>query len=120
MTPPKSARRRCLLLAGLALLALPASHASEPLSDRVQIDGLEGPLHDAERGWVALPRSERLRAIALTDRCSAIGGPRGKFKVAQGRLWLYGFNRCGGDLSLSEIYPGSRAPILANWVTGFA
>lgn len=107
-----------LIVSVLALQAPGAVHATEPLVDRVEIQGLEGRLHDAKRGLLDLPRSERLRAMALQERCSAIGGPRGKYRIANGRLWLQGLYRCGGDVDLRDVYPDSQGPMLVTWVTG--
>ena len=115
-------RWRCFILAAsafvAALLAPVVVHATEPLFDRVEMDGYAGRLHDAQRGWLELPHSEQFRALALSERCSAIGGPRGKFKVVNGQLWLYGLYRCAGDLSVQDVYPDSPAQVVATWVTG--
>lgn len=94
------------------------SLATAPLFDQVEIDGQEGRLHDNSRGWLELPESQQRRSIALAENCSAIGGPRGKFKVANGSLWLQSLYRCGGDIPLSSVYPESSAPMAATWVTG--
>ena len=107
-----------LTLSVLVLLAPGVSHATEPLADRVEIGGLEGRLRRAGPGWLDLPHSERLRALALQERCTAVGGPRGKYRIASGRLWLHGLYRCGGDVNLSDVYPDRRGPMLATWVTG--
>ena len=108
-----------LTVSVLVLLAPKVSHATEPLIDRVEIQGLEGRVHHAKRGvWMDLPHSERLRTMALQERCTAIGGPRGKYRIANGQLWLDGLFRCGGDVNLRDVYPDSLGPMLATWVSG--
>lgn len=100
------------------LLGSPAAWATAPLFDLVEIDGLSGRLHDRTRGWVDLPESERLHAMARAESCSALGGPRGKYKVANGSLWLHGLYRCGGDVEVASVYPDMSLPVVATWVTG--
>ena len=117
--PMRSLSSIALLIASVLVLQAPgAAHATEPLVDRVEIQGLEGRLHHAKRGLLDLPHSERLRAMVLQERCTAIGGPRGKYRIANRQLWLQGLYRCGGDVDLRDVYPDSRGPMLATWVTG--
>ncbi|AKJ29063.1 hypothetical protein [Caldimonas brevitalea] len=109
-----------LLLAAVVLLATASApcSATEPLFDKIEIEGRSGRLHDNARGWLALPESEQLRAMVQAERCSAIGGPRGQFKVADGVLWLHALYRCRGAIELSSVYPDARSPWAATWVTG--
>jgi len=117
-------KARCIVFARLfcsgMLLALlsGAALATEPLFDRVDIEGQSGRLRDNARGWLDLPESEQLRKMARAESCTAIGGPRGTFKVADGALWLTGLHRCGGDVELSSVYPSMSRPVVATWVTG--
>lgn len=107
-----------LFNAVLLILCSSASMATEPLFDRVEIEGQSGRLHDNVRGWLELPESEQLRSMTRAENCTAIGGPRGKFKVAEGMLLLHGLYRCGGDIELSSVYPSISRPVVAKWVTG--
>jgi len=102
----------------LLVLWSSASLATQPLFDRVELEGRSGRLLDSARGWLELPESEQLRSMARAEVCSAIGGPRGKFKIAEDALWLQGLYRCGGDVDLSAVYPGISQPVVATWVTG--
>lgn len=91
--------------------------ATQPLFDRIEIDGDEGRVHDSQHGWLKLPESESLQRMRLAEQCSAIGGPRGKFKIANGKLWLYALYRCSGEIRLEEAYPQASEKILANWIS---
>lgn len=51
------------------------------------------------------------------ESCSAIGGPVGKWRIAENRLWLTGLDRCGGEVALSAVYGKSDDPLFAYWVT---
>ncbi len=106
------------LVTVLALLLPAFAGATEPLSDRVEIDGERGRLFDRAQGWVDLPRHPRLSEMAIRQQCSAIGGPRGQYRVADGRLWLLSFYTCGGDVPLGEIFEQASGPMLATWVQG--
>lgn len=109
---------RVLGSALLLILWSSASLATEPLFDRIEIEGQSGRLHDNARGWLDLPESEQLLSMARAENCTAIGGPRGKFKVADRTLFLYGLYRCSGDVALSVVYPKVSQPVVATWVTG--
>lgn len=111
-------RQAAHLFALLLALWVPASWATEPLFDRIDMNGHSGRLLDNARGWLDLPESEQLRAMARAEQCTAMGGPRGRYKVADGKLWLHGLYRCAGDMALSAVYPGTSQPMFANWVTG--
>ena len=52
------------------------------------------------------------------ENCSAIGGPVGRFRLAEGKVWLDGLYRCRGDIPLEEIYPEFDKPALATWLNG--
>ena len=110
-------KRLLILLASLYVFASPA-FATTPLFDRIEIDGARGNLHHKEKGWLDLPGAERLDEIRRDERCSAIGGPRGEYRVEGGKLWLQSLYRCAGKIEINEIYPEQQQPILASWVTG--
>lgn len=107
-----------LLVAVLALLLSTVAWATEPLSDLVEIEGERGRLFDRAQGWIDLPRHPRLSEMAIRQQCSAIGGPRGQYRVADGRLWLLSFYTCGGDVPLTDIFEQASGPMLATWVQG--
>lgn len=99
------------------LLSLPGQGAATtPLFDKVEINGELGNLHQAGKGWLDLPPSEKLQELRLAEMCSAIGGPRGKYRLVDGKLWLISLYRCGGDVPLNAIY-ASGEPILAKWIS---
>jgi hypothetical protein len=106
-----------ILLVSLYSFASPV-FATTPLFDKVEIDGEQGNLHQKGKGWLDLPHSERLQEIRFAERCSAIGGPRGEYRVEGGSLWLHSLYRCAGKIEINEIYPEHHQPILASWVTG--
>jgi len=108
------------LLISLALFAgsLNAAMATEPLNDRVTIGKLSGRIYQPGRGELPLPPSERVRAIALSESCSARGGPRGLYKQEGNRFWLVGLYRCSGELALHDVYPEAPEPWFAAWING--
>jgi len=108
---------RWLLISAL-LLAPAWGQATEPLRDILHIEGQSGPFAPEECCWVDLPRTERLIAAKRAQRCSAIGGPVGRFQLWEDRIWLIGLYRCGGDMQLDEIYPEMEGPTLASWLNG--
>ena len=66
--------------------------------------------------WLELIENEKTREIRLSEHCSAIGGPSGRWRVQDGRLWLVGLLRCGGNVPLESVYGGSGDPIFAEWI----
>jgi hypothetical protein len=106
-----------VLLASLGCLASPAV-ATTPLFDWIEVEGQGGNLHQRNKVWLDLPRSERLQEIRRSEWCSAIGGPRGKYRIEDGKLWLYALYRCGGNIELREVYPDQHQSMLATWITG--
>ena len=110
------ARHWAALLLGLAL-ALPAG-ATPPVPDLLEVGDELRPFYGVpiERGF---PWSNRLRqVIAESMDCSAVGGPRGRYRLHDGRLWLVGFVRCGPDLGLDEAYGRPTKPMPAIWLSG--
>jgi hypothetical protein len=110
-----------ILIFPLILGASVASSATEPLFDQLAVDGLSGPLFPEKCCWVGLPETEKFRAAMREEMkgyCSAIGGIVGRFRLEDGKLWLEGMHRCGGNIPLQEIYPELDNPALATWVSG--
>ncbi len=68
--------------------------------------------------WLDFPRNEKTVQIAREFRCSAIGAPRGLWRVSGDRLLLTGFRHCGADVALEQVYEGQTSPIFADWITG--
>nr|WP_158382955.1 hypothetical protein [Comamonas testosteroni] len=110
--------QKSVLFALSLVFASVSALATPPLFDQIEISAQKGRLHHNAQGWMSLPESETLRSMRIAERCSAMGGPRGKFSVADGSLWLTGVYRCGGDIPLSAVYPQSASHLLADWVTG--
>ena len=92
--------------------------ATEPLSDQVWYQSRAGTLFMPGKGAIPLPGSEQLRAMAIGERCSAMGGPRGVYRFMSGKLWLIGLHRCSGGIALRDIYPEMLTPPVATWVDG--
>jgi hypothetical protein len=92
--------------------------ATEPLSDQVWYQSRAGTLFMPGKGAIPLPASDQLRAMAIGERCSAMGGPRGVYRFMSGKLWLIGLHRCSGGIALRDIYPEMLTPPVASWVDG--
>jgi len=107
-----------ILVIGLFLGASAICSATEPLVDLLTVDGQQGPFFPDKCCWVDLPRTERLRAAKMAEMCSAIGGPVGNFRLADGKIWLDGLRRCGGNMPLEEVYPELDQPAFASWLNG--
>lgn len=107
------------LLAPLLLLAAAAAQATQPQRDTLQVGDQSGWFQPEECCWVELPRTERLIAAKRAERCSAIGGPVGRFQLWDNHVWLIGLRRCGdARMPLEEIYPEMTGPTPANWLNG--
>jgi hypothetical protein len=105
-------------IAGTLLLFVSvACFATPPLMDRVQYENETTTLWEQVKPWPDLPRSEKLQELRRSERCSAIGGPRGIWHIVDSRLWLTGLFRCGGDVPLESVYGGTGEPIFAEWIT---
>ncbi len=109
--------KQIAILLALTLL-LPVASATEPLHDQLMIDSYRGQIFPEKCCWVDLPESELLRKARLSERCSAIGGPVGQFRLAEDKIWLTGLYRCGGELPLKSVFPNLPDPALADWLTG--
>ncbi|MCL2591337.1 MAG: hypothetical protein FWD67_10810 [Betaproteobacteria bacterium] len=84
------------------------------------IDGQEGYIFPEKCCWLGLPGNERLAAVLDEEwmNCSAIGGVVGRFRIADGKIWLAGLYKCGGDIPLKDIYPEMDSPAHATWLSG--
>lgn len=91
--------------------------ATTPLIDSVEFEGQTLKIFPVKRTWLELPSSEKLDELRRQQRCTAIGGPRAKWKIVENRLWLVGLFQCGGAISLESVYGGTGEPILAEWVS---
>lgn len=99
------------------LLASLHCHSSTPLMDSIEYDGQTTIAWPDDKPWFDLPANEKLTELRRTQRCSAIGGPRAKWRLENGRLWLIGLFVCGRDIPLENVFV-SPQPILATWITG--
>ena len=104
--------------AAFILLGAAPALATEPLADRIWYHTRAGTVHLAGKGPIALPPSAKLRAMTTAETCSAVGGPRGVYKYAGGKIWLVGLHRCSGGIGLHEVYPALRNPPVASWISG--
>lgn len=104
------------LFATGSLLSSPVV-ATPPLSDRLEFENETTNMWTAGGNWLEVPRSDKLQEMRRTERCSAQGGPKPRWRVSDGKLWLVGFHRCGGDMPLAAIYDDATEAILADWVT---
>jgi len=102
----------------LFISAAPLSAATEPLVDQFSLGERTGVIWPKKCCWVGLPSSEKLREVAIAERCSAIGGPVGVFHFDHGRLLLTALYRCGGAFPIQDIYPELKSPLVADWVNG--
>ena len=105
------------LALGLIGLSLP-SVATPPLMDYLEIGEEAAPLYGTpiKRGF---PWSPKLQEVARQSMlCSAIGAPRGRYRLHEGQVWLVGFIRCGPDLGLDEAYGRPTQPLPAVWLSG--
>lgn len=105
----------CILF--LMTFCLPAM-ATRPLMDQIVVGDERGEIFPDKCCWVELPATQLLVEAKLAERCSAIGGPVGKFALIDNKLWLEGLFRCGGDIPLKQIYPDSSGPVPARWLNG--
>ena len=111
-----TAKRAAALLLLAATTA--TAWATEPLPDRIWYQGRAGTVYQVGKGGLALPPSEPLRALVRAQSCSAMGGPRGVYKVVHGRLWLAGLYTCSAAIGLRDVYPDMLTPPVAQWVSG--
>lgn len=108
---------RLVLLLILLAVTYPTA-ATKPLLDTIVVGEESGEIVPEECCWVELPRSESLTAAKRSERCSAIGGPVGRFELIGDELWLVGLLKCGGELPLSYVYPEMPERIPAVWLSG--
>ena len=95
-----------------------AAYATPPLRDSLEFQSQITPMFPSTGSWLELPASAKLEEMRRAEEgCSAIGGPVGRWRVIDNRLWLSSLSRCRGDVELSAVYGGSNEPILAVWVS---
>jgi|GEM_PF-2934783 len=95
--------------------------ATEPLPDTLTVGEHNGIFFPDECCWVGLPQTEKFRAAYIKEfenYCSAIGGIVGRFRLAEGKIWLIGLHNCDGDIPLEDIYPELSNPAFASWLNG--
>jgi hypothetical protein len=110
---------RSIVFLVLTLMAAGPVSATEPLIDQYADGARIGRIFPSSCCWVELPDNERIWKIRRKEfGCSAIGGPVGRFRLEDGKLWLTGLMKCGGDIPLQEIYPDMTSPALAEWLSG--
>ena len=113
-------RRSVIALAAIfatgSLLPSPVA-ATSPLSDRLEFENETTNMWTANGAWLEVSRSDKLQEMRRAEKCSARGGPKPRWRVSDGKLWLVGFHRCIGDLPLVAIYDDATEQILADWVT---
>jgi hypothetical protein len=113
----KQARRIVFLV--LALMAAGPGSATEPLIDQYADGARIGRIFPSSCCYVELPDNERIWKVRRKEfGCSAIGGPVGRFRLEDGKLWLTGLMKCSGDIPLQEIYPDMKSPAFAEWLSG--
>ena len=105
------------LLLFLLAVAYPSA-ATRPLIDRIVVGDESGEIFPEKCCWVDLPKTENLTAAKRAERCSAIGGPVGRFELVDEKIWLVGLLRCGGELPLSYVYPEMPDRVPATWLSG--
>lgn len=106
------------LVISVILMWSGASLATAPLMDSIEFEGRRTTAWPSDKPWLDLPPSTLLTELRRKEHCSAIGGPRARWRVEDGRLWLVGLFSCGGDIRLADVYGGTGEPIFADWITG--
>ena len=91
--------------------------ATLPLRDIVEFEGAVSGLSVVDGQWLQLLENEKTREIRRRAGCTAIGAPRGRWRVIENRLWLTGLFKCGEDIKLEAVYGGDGSPIFADWIT---
>lgn len=102
----------------LAATASGGGFATEPLHDHVVIEGKAGLLLPETCCWVKLPPSPALSAAKRSQRCSALGGPVGNFRLQDNKLILVSLRTCSGELPLQQFYAGAPKEMAATWLSG--
>lgn len=85
--------------------------------DVLEYEGQQNIVAPRGRPWLDLLENEKTQEIRRQARCSAIGAPRARWRLSDGRLWLVGLYGCRGDFKLESVYGGNGEPIFADWVT---
>lgn len=105
-------------VAALSLGLLHAAMATEPLLDTIEIGNEHGLFMPEQCCWIKLPDTPRLREAKRAQRCTAVGGPVGRFRLEGDRLLLVGLRVCSGDIPLHAVYPDLAGPTPASWLNG--
>lgn len=92
--------------------------ATEPLLDAIDIGDEHGIFMPDQCCWIKLPETQRLRDAKRAQRCTAVGGPVGRFRLEGDKLFLVGLRQCSGDVPLHDIYPDLTDPAPASWLNG--
>lgn len=116
---------RQLLSCLIALVFCGAAQATWPLLDLVEFEGEAREVHwqpdlpeqDWEKSRLWLKKSRELAAAqSKLSYCSAGAYLVGRWRIAQGRLYLLHAFSCGQTFELASLYPGKTAPLFADWV----
>lgn len=107
-----------ILLFCLLLFSAQSVMATQPLIDQLTSEGYKGIIFPEDCCWLKKPKSRKLTKLARESSCSAIGGPVSNIKLENDQLFLTGLYKCGGDISLSEVYPKFGEQELATWLSG--
>jgi polar amino acid transport system substrate-binding protein len=102
-----------------AFLVVFPAEATALLADMLIYDGVKSAVWAVSPGKLDLPYNEKVRdmAIAGSTCSSSLGSPRGRWRIAEGKLWLDGFRGCStGHASISTIY-GAPGPMWADWIS---
>lgn len=112
---------RLLLLTAIFLTASSNGQATMPLIDSIKYEGKWHQVTAEKSTWIPLKDSEALRDLYLQlgrRFCSALGGPKGNWKIEDNKLWLSSLFSCGGVThSIEPIYGGEGNAVHAEWVS---
>jgi len=107
-----------IFIFALALGSFSICSATEPLHDQLEVGKQSGPFFPDKCCWIDMPKTEKMVEARLAERCSAIGGPVGHFRLEDNKIWLDKLLVCGGDIPLKKIYPELDSPAHAAWLNG--
>ncbi|MBK9236290.1 MAG: hypothetical protein IPO19_09675 [Rhodoferax sp.] len=110
---------RVLAVTVVVALTASLSLATPPLMDQLEYESESTSVSVRSGTWMTLPRSQRVNELRLAEvtRCSAIGGPVGRWRIRENRLWLVGLHTCGEKHSLESVYGISGDAVFADWIT---
>lgn len=102
----------------LSFLVTIPSQATALLDDMLTYDGVESAVWAPTPSKLEFPYNEKVRRMAIEGNIcsSSMGSPRGRWRIADGKLWLDGFRGCStAGASISSVY-GVAGPMWAEWV----